>query len=612
MPRGWVRFPWVVTLAALLGGCAVDEGHPCTWYDTSRSVRRPIETVDLLFVIDDGATMAEEQAQLRAALPALVAGLLAPDPTESGAHPARSLHIGVITGDMGAGDPATGIDVPSCRPGRGGDGRLRRASGACASGAPTRVFSFAAGTDDEARFIEDVACAVEVGTAGCELGQPLEAALKALSPAARTLEVAADYEPPTFASGAGHGDGANAGFLRHDSVLAIVLLTDHDDCSVASPDLFSPVYADTPIALRCSRFPDALQPIERYVEGFRQLRDASQPQPMFMALVGTPVDLVASSFPEYEPLLADPRLAQTEIDLDGEAGADALAPSCDTDAGLAYPPRRIIELAYGLSGAGFATSVDSLCAGDLARRLEALRQHVGGTLSSGCIVLPLGAGGTYPPRGCDMHVVLPRDMRCEELHLILLDVERRRVGVTDTLVEREVCWLPEVRRESVGIDVGFYVDDFSDEVRAECVRSPEPIRFAFSRFELPPRAEARHVCRHAVPPSSEGIAQLGMFCQPFSPTGPGNLCAMGTVPSGSPDHSFECDPVRRRCGVACTRDDDCVEAGLGGYSCDGRSVREVVSDLDEDVPDVDGDFDEDEDDAAARYGFCVNLSCPPS
>ena len=31
--------------------------------------------------------------------------------------------------------------------------------------------------------------------------------------------------------------GANAGFLREDAVLAIVLVADEDDCSVSDPDL---------------------------------------------------------------------------------------------------------------------------------------------------------------------------------------------------------------------------------------------------------------------------------------------------------------------------------------------------------------------------------------
>jgi hypothetical protein len=107
----------------------------------------------------------------------------------------------------------------------------------------------------------DIACVAAMGTGGCGFTQPLEAALKAVTPTTSSI---------TFAMGTvGHGDGVNAGFVRPDSLLVVLVLTDEDDCSALDPDLFNPSSAryTGALNLRCFMYPEAVHPMSRYEDG---------------------------------------------------------------------------------------------------------------------------------------------------------------------------------------------------------------------------------------------------------------------------------------------------------------------------------------------------------
>jgi hypothetical protein len=187
--------------------------------------RRPPEDVDILFVIDDSARMAEHQANLGQKLPVLIAALK----NVPGGLP--SLHIGVVTGDLGAGPTATG----SCRP--GGDRGVLRAGASCGLDGGARFLSSAEnGTSNNfaGDVVEAFACLARVGSAGCTFQQPLEAARLALSESV-TPE--------------------NAGFLRAGAQLLIVFVTNQDDCSApAGADLFTDgAFPATTAGLRCAQ-----------------------------------------------------------------------------------------------------------------------------------------------------------------------------------------------------------------------------------------------------------------------------------------------------------------------------------------------------------------------
>lgn len=341
--------------------------------------------VDLLLVVDDSASMAEGQALLLEALPALVRGLVAPpDDDLDGAPdwlPVPSLHVGVVTPNMGSG----GYPVPTCEGGAfgarfGDDGILRTLGDTTRAGCdPTfpAPLVFMAG-DDVSSFSRGVACVASVGTGGCGFEQPLEAMLKALAPVGSTAYTGPDYRPPIFFDSTyGHGDRENAGFLRDDSLLAVIVLTDEDDCSVSDPGIFdvsSPTYTGD-LGLRCFLHPEAQHPIERYVEGLVALR-AGRPDLLALAVIaGVPPEL-ATALPtraDYEAILRDPDMIER---LD-PGMPTRLVPSCTMagSGGAAYPPVRLVRTAMSL-GAGRGT-VQSICQGDLAPALAPITRLLG-------------------------------------------------------------------------------------------------------------------------------------------------------------------------------------------------------------------------------------------
>jgi hypothetical protein len=180
--------------------------------------------LDLLFVVED-ATIASAQQKFISQMPVFTQALQA----LPGGLP--DLHVAVISADMGAGAASTNL---GCRT-TGDDGIFENSpQGTCvgstlAAGA-TFVTDDATGAgknftlddDDGAGLAKVLACIGLLGSSGCGIPQPLAAAARALG---------ADGQPPP---------SQNAGFLRDDAALVIVLLIDEDDCSLPpDSDLFS-------------------------------------------------------------------------------------------------------------------------------------------------------------------------------------------------------------------------------------------------------------------------------------------------------------------------------------------------------------------------------------
>jgi len=94
--------------------------------------------------------------------------------------PVRSIRMGNVTSDMGAGDVPRGESVPSCDPGLADDGRLDHGSGplfACELEPRIAIHTFENGVDDIVAFGNELTCAMQVGTGGCGFEQQLCAAI---------------------------------------------------------------------------------------------------------------------------------------------------------------------------------------------------------------------------------------------------------------------------------------------------------------------------------------------------------------------------------------------------------------------------------------------------
>lgn len=309
-------------------------------------LRPPPTTVDLLVLLDSSNSMAQEQANLTQSFNILTAALTAPT---DGVGP-DSLHVGVISTDMGTG----GYAVQTCRDAiDGDDGILLHEPSPALAGCDDSYPSYLSWNegDDPAALDEDYACIGTLGTGGCGFEQHLKAVRKAVTV---------------------HRDGANAGFLRDDSLLAILMVSDEEDCSIRedianATDIFNTQLALGPLNLRCYNHRDQyVEPVDTFVSDLLATRACPSDLAVF-GIVGIPpgtrhqCNLSNMTDADYQCLLDLPEM-QEVIDNSAEGKGERLVPSCD-EAGLgeAFPPRRIVESIRRLGQAGAASGVRSIC-----------------------------------------------------------------------------------------------------------------------------------------------------------------------------------------------------------------------------------------------------------
>ncbi len=178
-----------------------------------RFVQSVNRDLDLLFVVDDSKSMLPLQAKMAARLPDFM------NVFKPGGLP--NLHVAVISSSLGAG--AAG-DVPGCRPNTVGNtnGAFQH-RGACTMLHAGQTF-ISSVADPEApggrvnNFEGDIAdvftCIASIGDEGCGFEHQFDNTRLALEKA----------KTP--------GDPDNGGFLRPEAYLAIVMVTNEDDCSV--------------------------------------------------------------------------------------------------------------------------------------------------------------------------------------------------------------------------------------------------------------------------------------------------------------------------------------------------------------------------------------------
>jgi len=226
---------WLLGLLASVGGCP-DRTIAAVSVDQTRVEEKDFPAtlrrdVDILFLIDDSGSMKEEQDSLKANFHRFISVLESID----GGLP--SVHIGVTSSDLGTSaiDGSHGQAVGSCV-GDGKAGALRAVPG----GGPRFLSDLDDGHGGRTRnytgALTDVFAQIaDVGIAGCGIEQHLEAMKRALD---RT-------------------NTANAGFLRDDAYLAVIVIADEDDCSLAKGALFDgnpgdPGYGDR-VNFRCTQ-----------------------------------------------------------------------------------------------------------------------------------------------------------------------------------------------------------------------------------------------------------------------------------------------------------------------------------------------------------------------
>jgi len=353
--------------------------------------------VDVLFVIDDSSSMAPAQANLVASFPAFMETLRA---LPAGAP---DLHIAVISSDMGAGDGS----IPGCA-GVGKAGRFQFAArGACAAtnlqADATFITDAGGGVTNYTGNIEDVfGCIAPLGESGCGFEQPFAAITRALG-----------------ADGRGNPPADNAGFLRPDARLAIVMLTNEDDCTPrAGTALFDATSNITlasplgpPTSFRCNEFghlcsgaaPARVAPNGLVGDMFTY--DNCEP-----AEGAGMLESVADTVGQIKGLKAEPAGQILMASIQGSTGPyvvhwrDPLPPdtmpwpeithSCTApDLSFADPGIRTANLAFGFGAMGF---VFSICDYSFALGLSRFASAIGGLFSPSCIAGEIADDVTRP------------------------------------------------------------------------------------------------------------------------------------------------------------------------------------------------------------------------
>ena len=182
--------------------------------------------LDILFMVDNSSSMAPLQAKMAAQLPNFMNALIN---VATGQLP--DLHVAVVSSSLGGG--AWG-NVNQCASGShpGDDGgKFQQGPGGAGSGScamflhPGETFlksgdgSAANGPNFDGDIASAFQCMAMLGDRGCGFESQFESIYVALTKAA-------DAQDPD-----------NGGFLRRDARLAVVMLTNEDDCSVSPTSL---------------------------------------------------------------------------------------------------------------------------------------------------------------------------------------------------------------------------------------------------------------------------------------------------------------------------------------------------------------------------------------
>lgn len=614
--------------------------NPCLVSGVSRKVQvKNVDKVDLLFMVDNSNSMAGEQTSLKAQFPkvieVLTTGMRSPMDTNP-FPPAKDLHVGVVSSDMGI----PGVNYGNCHADGGDDGKLQHTPRGAGCDASYPLFLSYHGDaktgmlTDPVKFANDVGCIATLGTGGCGFEQQLESPFKALWPMTY-MDINGNIVPNkyTFLSISmdgthGKGDvpeaqGGNLGFLRNDparglSLIAIVLVTDEEDCSVRTaehlwPENILPAgspYLKEDINLRCFKHKEFLYDIKnRYYNGFRALRTGNEELVVFAAITGVPPDTVDAAalanvdFDNddsrnrfYDQILADSRMIEQEdpASMPG-TGMGNLKPSCvravpgETTLSTAYPPRRIVELAkmFGRNGV-----VQSICQDDFGPAMEAIINVIAKQLGEVCLPRPLvrQRSGQVP---CNVVWELPRNaipgsgtpVECSQATFLLpVDTGRATMnaaGGNNCKVQQLPVRDADTAAKTPPPGEGWYYDNYTAELVKTCSKTQQQ-RVAFTANAKPPTGvTVKLECLNETQKLPDTRTNLALTQQPEIGTacgkdmtgdmpGPsGDEACKVTLSNGQFDQQYAmfCHPNLNVCVRQCASDTDCPPA----WVCDKRA-----------------------------------------
>ncbi|HEY6475025.1 MAG TPA: hypothetical protein VI456_00500 [Polyangia bacterium] len=384
------------------------KAQSCMTVDVSAKVNNKI---DILFMIDNSSSMSEMQTKLYNQLPTFMNVLqAAPTPPD--------LHIAVVSSDMGApGDSTASVGCTT----QGDQGKFQAtARGTCTDTTLQAGASFISDADvmpnyTDASLATVLQCIVPLGASGCGFEHQLASIDRALG--------ADGSEPPS----------ANAGFLRSDAYLGIVILTNEDDCSApANTQLFSLTVGGSnqqnianalgPITnYRCNQYghlckdpsgnlimpplnpPNGattldltgcesndtssglLTPVAQFVNDIKALKPDPDNQIVVAAVSGPPTPYSVAWVPEMGAQNPQPGEVWPEVEHScGARGTDDVNPEATmdpTDGSFADPGVRIAQFVSAFSNFVLA----SICDPTYATSMQAIATKIGQLVTPPCI-----------------------------------------------------------------------------------------------------------------------------------------------------------------------------------------------------------------------------------
>jgi hypothetical protein len=340
--------------------------------------------IDILFLIDDSDSMGEEQQSLTENFPRFIEKLEA----IQGGLP--NVHIGIISSNVGAHP-----NIPSCRPADSDEGRLQ--------------FAFV-NTDDpqctdgslslDGKFIRDVvvneetgerernyqgdlsgvfSCMAKLGVGGCGFEGQLESIKQAL-----------DKNPE------------NEGFLRPNAFLAIIIITDEDDCSAKGPEMFDPTITGKDSALgpldsfRCFEFgvqcnpDDPRKPGEKTECVPRQdspyMPDVQEYVDFIKGLKADPTKIIVAGIIGYDEVEPDELLQVEIVEKERVGEVFSLIPACQVLAqdGVTVESKATtgVRLRYFLEQFPGRNTIQTICQRDLSGALDLIGQNLAKVLDN--------------------------------------------------------------------------------------------------------------------------------------------------------------------------------------------------------------------------------------
>ena len=382
-------------VALLLGSLAI-AAPACAPPDTAdpdRAAQSALianRNLDILFMVDNSSSMRLSQSNLATNFPMFM------DVLKNLPGGLPNIHVAVVSSDMGAGD---GL-IASCSATGGDNGIFHFApTGTCTATTLQTGATFISNVGGVANYTAaDIStvfsCIANLGESGCGFEHQFASVLRALG---------ADGKP---------APAENQGFLRSDALLAIVLVTNEDDCS-ARPDVM--LYDATanitigsqlgpPSNYRCNEFghvcngakppreapnqdvnaqvplqnctssecDGALTPVAEFVARIKALKASPSSEILLAAITGPTTP--------YTVTWKSPSTMDTSC---GAASCPwpQIAHSCTaTDGSFADPAVRIAQAVTAFGANGF---VSSICDASFATPLQQVANRIGTLLAAG-------------------------------------------------------------------------------------------------------------------------------------------------------------------------------------------------------------------------------------